>query len=95
MSDPSDGVDDIAENLRGLVVSNLFEEPPPKEDCPICMLPMPFASGVCGVSTTYYPCCGKLVCDGCVVATRDEIVEGRMKSLCPFCRKPLPRRMKK
>lgn len=46
-------VDDIAENLRGLVVSNLFEEPPPKEDCPICMLPMPFASGVQGVSTTY------------------------------------------
>ena len=85
-------VDDIAENLRGLVVSNLFEEPPPKEDCPICMLPMPFASGVCGVTTVYMPCCGKTLCDGCVVAAEDEIVEGRMKDLCPFCRVPIPRK---
>ena len=25
----------------------LFADPPPNEDCPLCMLPMPFASGLC------------------------------------------------
>ena len=33
----------------------LCQDHPPKEDCPICMLPMPYASGVCKVHTTYMP----------------------------------------
>ena len=28
-----------------IIDDELFQDPPPKEDCPICFLPMPFASG--------------------------------------------------
>jgi len=67
----------------------LFQEPPPKEDCPICMLPMPHSLGVCGVTTIYMSCCGKMLCSGCALATREEIKEGNMKKLCPYCRIPI------
>lgn len=67
----------------------LFQDPPPKEDCLICMLPMPFANGVCGVKKVYQPCCGKMICTGCMVAATDEMNKGTMKRLCPFCRFPI------
>ena len=59
---------------------NLFKEPPPPEDCPICMLPLPSANQV-----TFYSCCGKNVCNGCIVAMLDR--EG-MNILCAYCRTP-------
>jgi TPR repeat protein len=52
---------------------SLFKQPPPKDDCPICFLPMPFA-----VRTE--PCCGKVVCDGCTYSCWKF---GNLK--CPFC----------
>ena len=60
----------------------LFKQPPPKEDCPICMLPLPsLESGL-----RYNSCCGKIVCSGCshAVEKRDGL------GLCPFCRTPAP-----
>ena len=78
----------------------LFQDPPPKEDCPICMLPMPVNSGVCDVHTSYQSCCGggKIICCGCVQASRDELKrknkerkqksKRKMEDLCPFCRVP-------
>jgi len=48
----------------------LFAEPPPKDECSICMQPMPYAVGLCGVGKTYMPCCGKMLCDGCVMSQR-------------------------
>ena len=68
----------------------LFKDPPPKEDCPICMLPMPFDYGMCGVSMAFQACCGKLVCTGCILAAEDEMKKGTMKELCPFCRVAVP-----
>ena len=61
----------------------LFKQPPPKEDCPICMLPLPTL--ITGYK--YKECCGKVICSGCIhaVAIRDGGV-----GLCPFCRKPAP-----
>ena len=41
---------------------SLFQQPLPKDDCPICFLPMSFAHQE-GVG--FYHCCGKIVCDGC------------------------------
>lgn len=43
----------------------LFKQPPPQfEDCPICFLQLPtLVSG-----RTYYTCCGKVICSGCVYA---------------------------
>ena len=36
-------------------------DPPPKEECPICLLPFR-----CAVSQAkYQECCGKLICTGC------------------------------
>ena len=58
-------------------------KPPPKEDCPICMLPLPSLF----TGQKYRSCCGKIICSGCIhaVAKRDGGV-----GLCPFCRTPMP-----
>ena len=59
----------------------LFKQPPPNEDCPICMLPLPELE----TGSKYKVCCGKDICSGCIhaVAIRDGGV-----GLCPFCRTP-------
>ena len=61
----------------------LFKQPPPKGDCPICMLPLPPLY----TGSKYNTCCGKIICSGCIhaVAIRDGGV-----GLCPFCRTPAP-----
>jgi len=67
----------------------LFRDPPPKEDCPLCMQPMPYASGsICGIRSSYQACCGKVLCCGCCIAASQEINKGNMKAWCPFCRMP-------
>jgi TPR repeat protein len=56
---------------------SLFKQPPPKEDCPICLLPMPFAYREIAKCV---PCCGKIMCNGCgysCLAFRND--------KCPFC----------
>jgi tetratricopeptide (TPR) repeat protein len=83
----------------------LFKDPPPKEDCPICFLPIPeklincvslrpatrssvpiqdFADEHVELAQremeTYYPCCGKSACGGCL---HSFYMSGNMK--CPFC----------
>jgi hypothetical protein len=61
---------------------DLFKEPPPREECPICFLPRPLEDG----ESRYKSCCGKIICGGCIyavnIAGRDE------RDLCPFCRTP-------
>jgi len=70
----------------------LFQPPPPKEECPICILPMPFSGELDGrVRFDYQFCCGKRICTGCIDAAREEVRKGKMKDLCPFCRIPNPR----
>jgi len=63
----------------------LFKMPPPPEDCPICMLPPPIYNN--NTSTTFHSCCGKLICDGCVVSM---IYREGVRKLCAFCRTPSP-----
>ena len=60
----------------------LFEEPPPPEECPICMLPPPLYDNHLGMA--FHACCGKEICDGCEYA----MDESGAKRLCPFCRTP-------
>ena len=81
------------EDIRKVAISDdeLFKDPPPKEDCPICMQPMPFSNGVCGVGTVYQGCCGKTICCGCESAAHNEMNKGKLKRCCPFCRIPVPR----
>jgi len=58
----------------------LFKEIEP-EECPICMLTLPFDVD----QSSFFSCCGKIICDGCVYAMR--LSKG--KDLCAFCRTPI------
>lgn len=63
----------------------LFKDPPPREDCPICFIPLPRAE-----DTSYQVCCGKLVCSGCVYSMLETAsTDGPPPPInCPFCRAP-------
>jgi TPR repeat protein len=56
----------------------LFKDPPSPE-CPICFLPLPSA-----VQATFFSCCGKRICSGCIYAMRET--GGENLKLCPFCK---------
>jgi TPR repeat protein len=60
----------------------LFKQPPPMEDYPICMLPLPSLY----TGHKYNACCGKRICSGCIYAVEKRDGVG----LCPFCRTPAP-----
>ena len=66
----------------------LFADPPPQEECPICMLPLPIGRD----ASIFKACCGKVICKGCICSMLKEAI-GRGKiemsqQLCPFCREP-------
>ena len=65
----------------------LFKEHPRREDCPICYLPLPLDTR----QTTFQPCCGKLICLGCMYAMNKEARERGKIDLCAFCRTPTTR----
>ena len=50
-----------------LLDKKLFKEPPPREECPICMLPLPYENK----TVTFKSCCGKLICYGCIHAMEE------------------------
>ena len=65
----------------------LFKEPPPREDCPICLLPLPLEED----QTTFQSCCGKLICCGCIYVMMEEAHgRGGEVGLCAFCRTSPP-----
>ena len=85
-----DNVAIMSENLGKLAVSDnnddkLFQDPPPKEDCAICMLPLPYSNNIDGFKKTYQPCCGKILCDGCKVEALEKMRKGELKQCCPYC----------
>jgi len=57
---------------RELFDKKLFAQPK-REDCPICMIPLPCYAEEC----TYMACCGKHICNGCVYCLP--------RQHCPFC----------
>ena len=81
----------IIEKFSKMEISDeeLFADPPPRDDCDICFLPMPYTRASCGVTTVYQPCCGKILCYGCVSAAKSEMIKGSLKRCCPFCTVPL------
>ena len=65
----------------------LFKESPLREDCPICMMPLPLERG----GSTFKYCCGKYICGGCIHAMMmEDIKKGKEleEHLCAFCRTP-------
>ena len=71
---------------REISDEELFKDPPPKEDCEICFIPMPSWT-----KAVYQSCCGKTLCSGCMKTAENEMKKGTMKSCCPFCRVTLPK----
>ena len=84
-------------------VSSLFDEPPPRPDCDICMLSLPIQAGF----QSYLACCGKTICTGCVYAQTTTILKTNKKRIekakkeqlppppllehtCPYCRIEVP-----
>ena len=65
----------------------LFQQPETSHlgDCPICFLPLPIND----VSkSTLKDCCGKIICNGCVLGIFMREKEGNLTLPCPFCREP-------
>ena len=65
----------------------LFNEPPPRKECPICFLPLPLVRA----ESTFYSCCGTDICLGCIyVMLSEDIKKGKEleEHLCAFCRTP-------
>ena len=63
----------------------LFKQPP-NEDCPICLLRLPSLES----GSTYYPCCGKIICSGCCHApVKDNLGNVIIERKCPYCRTPV------
>ena len=58
----------------------LFKQPPPNEECPICLLTLPIRAK----EQRYQTCCGKVICTGCI----DAAYMADNRHLCPFCRTP-------
>lgn len=65
----------------------LFKQPPPADDCPICFLRLPYL----GSGRIYYSCCGKVICSGCMYApVYDDQGNKVDNQKCPYCRTPHP-----
>ena len=65
----------------------LFRQPPPAEDCPICFIRIPTLH----TGSTYFSCCGKTMCSGCAYApVYDDQGNEVAEEKCPFCRTPAP-----
>jgi hypothetical protein len=68
---------------------DLFKQPPPTEDCPICCLPLPLSQDESVIQT----CCGKIICVGCSwrVSKEEHSRTGVISGICAFCRTPKAR----
>jgi len=76
-----------AEQAAKLHDIELFKQPPPKEDCPICFIRLP----ALGTGRKYYSCCGKMICSGCIHAPVYDNQGNKIDNkTCPFCRTPPP-----
>jgi len=66
----------------------LFKQPPPKDDCPICFLRIPSIS----TGRRYNDCCGKVICSGCAHAPVYDNQGNKVDNKkCPFCRVVAPK----
>eukprot|EP00956_Cyclotella_meneghiniana_P007967 scaffold10584_cov23-Cyclotella_meneghiniana.AAC.2 len=64
---------------KELFDEKLYALPPKKEECPICMIPLP-----CKVDeSSYMSCCGKIICNGCRYCLT--------RNCCPFCNTARPK----
>jgi hypothetical protein len=74
------------EACREAVELMLFQLPPLREDCPICMIPLPHDEN----QSIFITCCGAVICAGCTLAfAQEELRNGKSGAevgRCPFCK---------
>ena len=75
---------DCKKRVKELHEEKLFEQPPPLEDCPICMVRLPTLDK----GRAYMECCGKEICCGCMYSPVYDNQGNVAADLCPFCRTP-------
>ena len=89
------GTDEIAKSRHTKEKSNdsdcdddnkLFQPILPKDDCPICTLPLPINDS----RSVYMTCCGNLICFSCGNEDRRVTLGRGQFPRCPFCREPDP-----
>ena len=80
-----------AEQSAKLHDIELFKQPPPAEDCPICFLLLPTLDS----GRIYMSCCGKVICSGCAFApvydNQGNKVDIEKQNECAFCRVVAPK----
>ena len=85
-------VDDGEQLVSGLHMGSFFSEEQlmnsglelhERYTCPLCCLPMALPMKR---HSKFMPCCMKIVCDGCILASRRQGIG----NTCPFCRTPAP-----
>ena len=64
----------------------LFKQPPMREDCLICTMPLPSLND----GTKYKACCGNIICNGCSYAPVYDELGNVLPRICAFCRVPTP-----
>ena len=66
---------------------DLFKQPPPADDCPICFLRLPSL----GKGRIHQTCCGKVICSGCIHAPIYDNQGNKVDNKkCAYCRTPWP-----
>lgn len=70
---------------------DLFTPIQEREECPICMIPLPIEED----KIHFMVCCGKSICDGCIYKQIETDVEKGLQKpsdfKCTFCRQPKPK----
>ena len=65
---------------------SLFAPIPEREECPICMIPLPLEED----GITFMQCCGKTICCGCALKSMAADVKNGVDpfkiGMCAFCR---------
>ena len=62
----------------------LFKQPPPNEDCPICLIPLPLFSDS-PIARRYQSCCGQTICGGCMWPVASPRIASGAPVPCPSC----------
>ena len=64
----------------------LFADPPPRDECSICMITLPLEK----MMSSYMSCCGALICSGCCFSQTNRAKEEGLIINCAHCRAPYP-----
>ena len=77
---------DESDEIHGDDDSSLFADPPPREECPVCLATLPLEEPM----TIYMSCCDNTVCKSCIYQHERVNQAANTTPTCPFCRAKKP-----